>query len=537
MFAKHLINKQRFDLRLMRPEEATEIQRDISKLNSERLMPAFEGLFNRLAEPDQLIRLGRIELDVGAVSRQELFSDVFTQKLIDLLEAAIAEASDRSSPDAIVQPLRMGRFELWLYFLENGYLTAHASVPESPAEWHRQILDSLASDRSAVQHLQQLLSARPMALERLIVQHDEAFLEEIVALTTGHKHDQLTAVIREMRAVIVECLQAPAVLSQWLIRPDFWQVILQEGSLPDEIPALSSRIAEILQGSSALRDLAQAARFGVKVPQPANMLRRVEVRLWRIVLEKAIIQGHKAATPELLAQAFRHESLRHLQRALVKTLAKKKPYWRRVSEAIQALPEPAQHPAHRIDKTTKPNVATKPERPSDEDGDDVFYILNAGVILLHPFLPQFFRKLELTEEEDPSFKDEWNHGMAVCLLHYLATGELRSPEYQLVLPKLLCGMPLKAPLDYTIAISAEAQTEGNLLLEAAIEHWGALGSSSPDALREGFLQRAGKLERRQSGWFLQLERKTLDILLDRLPWGIGIIKLPWMEEVLRVQWR
>ena len=109
--------------------------------------------------------------------------------------------------------------------------------------------------------------------------------------------------------------------------------------------------------------------------------------------------------------------------------------------------------------------------------------------------------------------------------------------YQLILPKVLCGLPLNLPLDYSIQISPAEQAEADHLLSAVIEHWGALGSTSPGGLREGFLQREGKLEKRQSGWLLHIESKTLDILLDRLPWNLSLLKLPWMEEVLKVEWR
>lgn len=535
MSGKHLISKQQFDLRLTRPEEAHEIQRDISRLSSERLTPAFEALFDRLATPNQLIRLGKIELDVGAVSRRELLSDAFTQKLIGLLEVAIAKASDGSSPPAIVQPLRMGRFELWLYFLENGYLPAHAVLPESPAEWHQQLFDTLALDGSAVQRLRQLLSTRPLALERLIIQYDEAFLQHIVALFTGHRHGDLPAAIKEASAVILQCLQAPAALSQWLTKPDFWQAILRDGAMPEEIQAISAFIAKMLHGSSP-PGLAQAIPSTPKAPPSATMLRQIEVRLWRILMDEAIIQGHRADTSKLLARALRHQALRPLQLPLLKALTEKKPQWRSVSEAMQLLPDAvAKIPVPEKDQAMQIKREMDSQTYSAEE--NVFYIANAGVILLHPFLPRFFSKLELSE--GPSFKDEPSRGMAICLLHHLATGELRTPEYQLVLPKFLCGMPLNASLDHAIAISGEAQIESDNLLQAAVEHWGALGSSSPDALREGFLQRAGKLEKRESGWFLQMERNTLDILLDRLPmgWGIGMVKLPWMEEVLRVEWR
>ena len=70
-----------------------------------------------------------------------------------------------------------------------------------------------------------------------------------------------------------------------------------------------------------------------------------------------------------------------------------------------------------------------------------------------------------------------------------------------------------------------------------IQHWTALRSTSPDALRGTFLARPGKLSRRPDGdWLLQVEPLSYDILLDQLPWGISMIQLPWMPQMLRVEW-
>jgi hypothetical protein len=74
------------------------------------------------------------------------------------------------------------------------------------------------------------------------------------------------------------------------------------------------------------------------------------------------------------------------------------------------------------------------------------------------------------------------------------------------------------------------------LLGAVIEHWEALGTISPEGLREAFLQREGKLVSTDAGWRLTVERKTLDILLTRIPWGFLTIKLPWMTSLLFVDW-
>jgi len=44
------------------------------------------------------------------------------------------------------------------------------------------------------------------------------------------------------------------------------------------------------------------------------------------------------------------------------------------------------------------------------------------------------------------------------------------------------------------------------------------------------------LEQRKDGHLLRIERKGRDMLLDKLPWGIGFFKLSWMEVKLTVDW-
>jgi hypothetical protein len=63
-----------------------------------------------------------------------------------------------------------------------------------------------------------------------------------------------------------------------------------------------------------------------------------------------------------------------------------------------------------------------------------------------------------------------------------------------------------------------------------------LKNTGREALRETFLQRLGKLSPTDHGWLLQVEQKAVDFLLNRLPWGIGVIKLPWMDEKIFVEW-
>jgi hypothetical protein len=79
--------------------------------------------------------------------------------------------------------------------------------------------------------------------------------------------------------------------------------------------------------------------------------------------------------------------------------------------------------------------------------------------------------------------------------------------------------------------------EAGDLLAAAIAQWSILKNTSVEGLREGFLQRGGKLFSKNGNLWLQVEKNAIDILLDYLPWNLGIIKLPWLKDVLRVEWR
>ncbi|MFH1120021.1 MAG: contractile injection system tape measure protein [Bacteroidota bacterium] len=178
-----------------------------------------------------------------------------------------------------------------------------------------------------------------------------------------------------------------------------------------------------------------------------------------------------------------------------------------------------------LQKIQKPTTDIVPEM-------DPVYIRNAGLILLHPFLPSFFEDLRVANGDDMLSPEK-----ALQLLGYLVTGNLKTPEYDLFLPKILCGIPVTKPLAGECTVSEQESAEGIVLIDAVIGHWEALRDTSADGFRGSFLYRPGKLSRSKSeGWILQVETRTWDILLDQLPWGISLIGLPWMKEVLSVEW-
>jgi hypothetical protein len=124
----------------------------------------------------------------------------------------------------------------------------------------------------------------------------------------------------------------------------------------------------------------------------------------------------------------------------------------------------------------------------------------------------------------------------VHLLKFLATGQKKVPEYALVFEKILCGLPADMPVPLDVILTDEEIAESESLLKAVITHWNVLKNTSTDGLRESFIKRDGLLTRKENGWLLQVERKTLDVLLDSIPWGFSTISLVWTRDLIFVEW-
>jgi hypothetical protein len=175
------------------------------------------------------------------------------------------------------------------------------------------------------------------------------------------------------------------------------------------------------------------------------------------------------------------------------------------------------------------------KRQNTKPDSEPIYISNAGLCILHPFLPQLFREIKLTNEHN-TWVDETAQHKATLVLEFLATGNTEYPEFALSLNKILAGIEIQAAIKAENLLSDATRASCEDLLTAVIDHWSILKNTSIGGLRETFLKRDGKLSRVDNGWLLQVEQKSIDVLLNSLPWGIGIVKLPWMNEIQYVDW-
>jgi hypothetical protein len=159
------------------------------------------------------------------------------------------------------------------------------------------------------------------------------------------------------------------------------------------------------------------------------------------------------------------------------------------------------------------------------------FVKNAGIIILAPFLENFFSALHLTHLTQ--FKTASHQSKAIAVLHYAATGVLVQTENELIIEQVLCGTT-NNPCYSEITAAEIEETEA--LLHAVIMHSKVLKNSSIAGFRETFLAREGQLQSNYNTQTLVVEPSGVDILLDQLPWNIHLINTPWMRIPLEVEW-
>lgn len=169
----------------------------------------------------------------------------------------------------------------------------------------------------------------------------------------------------------------------------------------------------------------------------------------------------------------------------------------------------------------------------DETGIET-KIYNAGLILFWPFLTRLFEQLLLLNQG--AFINSESRNRAVYILQYLVYNEINFPEHELVLNKLLTGMPPEVHLEPFITLTDNEKDMTKSLLNGLIGNWDKVQNSTPEGIQETFLQRSGILKFKTEEVSLTVEKMGVDILMHSIPWNFSVIKLGWMKKPLQVKW-
>jgi hypothetical protein len=582
----------------------------VSQVFYQRLVPELERLFDRLVEPNEVVRLDQVVVNVGAISPQDLPEELTRQVVAELdrllrdristlkLQRQLSgTSSTREDAEISLEDRATADWEVLLYFLRYGRLPWWCPT-EAWQAWVPRWETALQQRTDWRQPLQALLATDSVARQRFVMQLPAGFRQQCLlqlqpawigwtALLT--QAQRLMQALRLSRRG-VKFLETQA----WLllvaeIQPDSpgtrplpaatwvrnWltvlvQIALSEGAIAPEPsrpgtpdsprPGQASASAEpFAQEDVANRQPGLTQWIEQQLRSALATLSASDRALWLEALPGAIASYSPAGvtpttsdrqppsstetgrtgkpptppTPNSGNAQSQDTASQPAEPSSVEGSQTLEPS--DVSPRSGATSEPAWMAALR-----ESGAITPPSRPlgrsplSTEEETAGLYLPQAGLVLLHPFLPIYLGDVGLLAGE--AFRDEAAQQLAIYLLHYLATGQTTAPEPELVLPKLLCGWPLNDPVEADLELPEAALAEGEHLLQTVIGYWEALKNTSPDGLREGFLQREGKLTRTENGWKLLVERQSIDVLLGRLPWGVSLVVLPWMDGLLTVEW-
>lgn len=482
----HTIRQQFLDVTFNGVEnEASMIQNKVIGLCHNQLIPAIEEAFDRCSPPDDYLLIEHLEIDGGTFTMDHLEQDL-AEAVIKAIEKAILELSPSLdapigsvSANAHYKSTARSINDAFFYFLKSGELPWSFKLPDN-STLEQVILHSWQETGNPVsinpvfqEELIRVLDSAD-SRKRLTLQFSTAFMKVVLSLLSKEGEYAMNRILEKLSDSKLTPFEFK------FFQRQLWETIF--ATLVTNTTIVEKKIV-----SDCLKVL------------PAFIVKST-------ALVNFVEQHWPSLSPEIIEPSS--------------TLGKEYS----IHGPKSKLPEVSQH---------LPLIKNKQALQNQPiESVESRYINNAGLVLLHPFLPQFFQALGIVEN-DSLIQPE----RALCLLHYLSTGETNAPEFELILPKILCNIPLETPVASDIEFTEIELDEANMLLEAVIRHWEALRNTSPDSLRGTFLTRAGKLSVRDDGdWLLLIESKTYDVLLEHLPWGISMIKLPWMKQMLWVEW-
>ena len=472
----HLIQRQYLEVEVNGTEsDGMALQHRLPEFCQNHLLPAIERALDRCAPKDGHLFIDRLDIDVGSLSLDrledelgKLVAEAVEKALEDHLPVTGSSKGDREGPLRLKSEQTHVE-EAFIYFLKTGSLPWSFQLPEGK-NLEQVILETWQRDyREEVQ--------RSVPIEKIV-----SILKSTVSRT------RLTL---QFSPVFLTSLLARISPRDSKVMPEILKILRSEGALKEirgfvfelwDRSFASIVVGESISAKSLIKSVWQETKGQKERPKDLAQ-----------ILEKNWPGVTQSATSE-------------------------------VSEETSPMPDTA---------STVPSskgIISREEEDTPSLALDAaydFYVENAGLVLLHPFIPRIFEGLEMAKDSE-ILKPE----RALSLLHHLATGQTRAPEYELILPKILCNIPLGQPVRTDVKLTKSEKEEAEALLTAVIRHWEALRNSTPDGLRGNFLLRSGKISVRDNGdWLLQIEPKTYDVLLDDLPWGIAMIKLPWMERM------
>lgn len=511
---RHIIRKTVIELSVARHEDGFKAQTEAANYFKEKIVPMLEKLMDEISPDDQTLRLEKLELDLDKFilrhpndeALRKLETDL-RQKLGQQIKEAPLESDLPFTSRTKKIPAEKNREELFFYLLQNGVLPWWTSVEErvTLVELAQSILaNPSAHFRSGLIKTLSLKPARQRILHRLPAKLAQQILEVV-------SEPALLAFYEELAVYFEELLPGHSDIHDRLM----------------EFALKSSAIAFFNADHFTVRFVRSLNDFAI-VKQLYEAMRSEATKELGTTVKQAMAENNHFYLGRVKRLFSEEDAAAHFE-----TKQKENKQERSKEEKIPPPERAADRSGSINNKTPEDEELLLENGPLPKEYD--FHIANAGLVILGAYLPAFFKELKLVEET--KFVSEEAAQRAAYLLQRLCLGAQETyEEHEMVLNKILCGLDVYEPLTLDFHITEKEEDECVQLLNAVAANWTALKGTSGESMREAFFKREGVLEQQANGWNLKVEKTTIDILLDKLPWGISIIRMPWSEAMIFVNW-
>jgi hypothetical protein len=470
---KHIIQKQLLEVISNGTDNAFAFQQDVEALWKQNLAPRLEKLLNSYNTGGDIIQIDQLYINVSAGSLADIEGTVIAeidkqlQKKITIL------------PGEPVKTVARRQIELLVFYLQKGHLPWWSPV-KNRMEWQH--------------YLTELLSKQ--------INNSDSYV-----LTTALKADAVrNRLLAELTAA------------------QFWQLVVAIAAKSAEVlKADLSSLNKALGGSHISDDFNIVYKYAVlrsvQAEVPANdIYAAVAAHLAELIsgISQPVISAiSKSAIGNMpLKQVIEKRAVNLAAGEVFKDIKPELP----VSNEEKGAENRA------VEQKVEINTAEDTSKPED------IYISNSGLVIVAPYLAEFFKQMQLVDKSRLTASDK-----AVALLNYMVYGHDELAEFECVLSKILCGLEVSAVVKSYRLNNVEKQ-EVDELLTAVIAHWQVLKNTSVQGLRASFLQREGRLSFADNEWRLKVQNQPYDVLLAHIPWNISMIKLSWMQHLLKVDW-
>lgn len=496
--SNHIIHKQEVILNVESIDNAFDYQNTVSNLFANGLTALIEKALDEADTQGTVTRINKLELDLGEISTAS-FNNDFKERLIQQLKDSLLTIHNKKDIDISVTKKSQSIKEGFIYFIENGRLPWYIQAKDIAA-FETLIFDGWNETdwKQITDWLQQNAPFNYSIIERLAWQFSSEFHKQIIAVVLNVNIEDNT----------------------WQSLSDDLKLIYNRFELTKASPAIKMfdlifnqdkyfSLNELI--ATQLHDVFSTATNQLSADEQNILAGELKTNLVTIIVKNFYLADEK----QISLKQIDPKELLQIDEMRLKATTVPDEEELAVVKKDEALPK-------------------KQKAIKKDEAEDVLFVDNCGIVLLHPFLQSYFDGLLLTENR--KFISDEAQKRAALLLYYLCTGLTEVAEFNLILQKVLCGLNLEESLPSTIILLQDEIDESEKLLQSVINYWPPLKNTSIEGLRTTFLQRKGKLANTYTGWQLTVEQKTVDILINKLPWGFSTIQLPWMNSVLNVEW-